>query len=140
LRGPQQFGSAGQATQGTQSRGTLIAALVATHLGVGLVEVRKDEGPAADSDAWRQRITPPDYQDRHLTLGFPKRLLAAGERVLLVDDWVATGGQAIGVQGLVRDAGAVWLGAAVIVDDLTDARLRRDLGVRSLLRGREVWA
>ena len=124
---------------GTQSRGTMIAALVATHLGVGVVEVRKNDGPAADSEAWRQRTTPPDYRDRHLRLGFPKGLLLSGERVLFVDDWVDTGGQAIGVRGLVQDAGAEWLGAAVIVDDLADARLRRDLGLRSLLRGRDVW-
>jgi adenine phosphoribosyltransferase len=123
----------------TQSRGTLIGALVATHLSVGLIEIRKDDGPTADSDAWRQRTTPPDYQDRHLTLGFPKRLLSSGERVLFVDDWIDTGGQAIGALGLVQDSGAEWLGAAVIVDDLTDTRLRRDLGVRSLLRGRDVW-
>lgn len=124
---------------GTQSRGTLLAPLVAVHLGVGMVEVRKDDGPLADSDAWRQTTTPPDYRDRHLTLGFPKSLVQAGDRVLFVDDWIDTGGQALGAHALVRDAGAHWLGAAVVVDDLTDARLRRDLMVRSLLRGREIW-
>jgi adenine phosphoribosyltransferase len=124
---------------GTQSRGTLLAGLVAAHLGVGLVEVRKDDGPMADSDAWRQRTTPPDYQDRNLTLGFPKRLLLAGERVLFVDDWIATGGQAVATQGLVRDANADWVGTAVIVDGLTDARLRRDLTVRSLIHTRDLW-
>jgi adenine phosphoribosyltransferase len=42
--------------------------------------------------------------------------------------------------GLVTDAGAHWLGAAVIVDALTDPRLRRDLGVRALIQGRELDA
>ena len=125
---------------GPQSRGMLVGALVATNLGIGMVEMRKDEGPSADSDAWRQRTTPPDYRDRHLTLGFPKELVKAGDRVLFVDDWIDTGGQALGAHGLVTDAGAHWLGAAVIVDSLTDARLRRDLGVRALIQGRELDA
>ncbi|WP_407342248.1 phosphoribosyltransferase family protein [Pengzhenrongella phosphoraccumulans] len=123
---------------GTQSRGTLLGALVAAHLGVGLIEIRKNSGPAAGSEAWRYRTTPPDYRDRHLTLGFPKRLLPAGERVLFVDDWIATGGQALGAQGLVADAGAHWIGAAVVVDALTEPRLRRDLTVRSLLNIRDL--
>ncbi|HEY5034867.1 MAG TPA: phosphoribosyltransferase family protein [Candidatus Dormibacteraeota bacterium] len=124
---------------GSQSRGTLIGALVATHLGIGLIEIRKNDGPSADSDTWRYRTTPPDYQDRHLTLGFPKRLLQAGERVLFVDDWIDTGGQAAAAHGLTADSRATWLGAAVIVDALEDARLRRDLNVRSLLHNREIW-
>lgn len=124
---------------GTQSRGTLLAGLAATSLGIGMVEVRKDDGPLSDSDAWRHQTTPPDYRDRNLSLGFPKALLLSGERVLFVDDWIDTGGQAIGVQNLVADAGATWIGAAVIVDDLADSRLRRDLAVRSLVRGRELW-
>jgi adenine phosphoribosyltransferase len=121
-----------------QSRGTLVGGLVAQSLGVGLVEVRKNGGPAADSDQWRYRTTPPDYRDRHLRLGFPKRLLIAGERALFVDDWIDTGGQALGVWNLVRDAGATWVGAAVIVDGLDEPQIRRDLDVRSLLRARDL--
>ena len=71
---------------GTQSRGTLLGALVAVHLGLGLIELRKSQGPPVDSESWRSRTTPPDYRDQHLTLGFPQRLLPAGERVL----WRAT--------------------------------------------------
>lgn len=124
---------------GPQSRGCLLAALTAASLGVGMIEIRKDDGPISDSDAWRSATTPPDYRDRNLTLGFPRSLLQSGERVLFVDDWIDTGGQAIGSRQLVMSAGATWLGAAVIVDGLADARLRRDLDVRSLLRGRDLW-
>lgn len=125
---------------GTQSRGTLLGGLVAAHLGVGLVEIRKNTGPNADSESWRHRTTPPDYRDRHLTLGFPKRLLPAGERVLFVDDWIDSGGQALGAYALIEDAGAHWIGAAVVVDALSEPRLRRDLSVKSLLHNRELWA
>jgi len=123
-----------------QSRGTLLGALVAADLRVGLIEIRKNDRPSVDSDGWRHRTTPPDYRNRHLRLGFPKRLLLSGERVLFVDDWIASGGQAVAARGLVDDSGAIWLGAAVLVDGLTDARLRRDLCVRSILHHRDMWS
>jgi adenine phosphoribosyltransferase len=120
------------------SRGLLVGSLVAAHLGIGLVEVRKEPGQAADSDAWLVRTSPPDYRDRHLTLGFRKRLIKDGDRVLFVDDWIATGGQALTAQALVRDAGAEWAGAAVIVDGLEFSSYRRSLSLRSLLHIREL--
>ena len=123
---------------GPQSRGSLLGALTAMTLSVGLVEVRKNEGPLADSDAWLTGTTPPDYRDRHLSLGFRRDLLKAGDRVLFVDDWIATGGQALASQALVEAAGATWCGAAVVVDGLTDSRLRRQLSVSSLLHIREL--
>ncbi|GAA3630783.1 phosphoribosyltransferase family protein [Kineosporia mesophila] len=123
---------------GPASKGMLLGALVAAHLGVGFVEVRKNPSRAYDSDAWWQRTTPPDYQDRHLRMGFRRDLIRSGDRVLFVDDWIATGGQALTVQALVEDAGASWAGASVIVDSLDDSRARRALQLSSLLHIREL--
>lgn len=122
---------------GPESRGSLLGPLVAVSLGAGFVEVRKNRYPACDSDRWLQRTSPPDYQDRHLRLGFSRRLLRAGDRALLVDDWIDTGGQAFAAQALVADAGATWIGAAVIVDGLRRHEPRRQLRVRSLLHARD---
>ena len=55
-----------------------------------------------------------------------------------VDDWVDSGGQALGVQRLVERTGASWVGSAVIVDALTDHRVRRQLAVRALLHVRDL--
>ena len=66
---------------GPQSRGALLGALVAAHLRVGLVELRKDPLPAADSDRWLTARTPPDYQDRNLQLGVRRDLLPSTARV-----------------------------------------------------------
>jgi adenine phosphoribosyltransferase len=123
---------------GPQSRGALVGALVACHLGIGLVELRKQPDPSTDSDRWYIAHTPPDYRDRNLRLGVRKDALTGGHRVLLVDDWIDTGGQAIGARSIVEQAGAAWVGAAVIVDGLRDSRLRRDLTVRSLANVREL--
>ncbi|MCM0639394.1 phosphoribosyltransferase family protein [Cellulomonas wangsupingiae] len=123
---------------GLASRGCLLGPLVAVHLGVGFVEVRKDRYPATDADAWLQTRTPPDYHDQQLDLGLRRELLRSTDRVLLVDDWVATGGQALGARSLVERADASWVGLAVLVDALTEPATRRDLRVRSLVNVREL--
>lgn len=118
---------------GPVSRGALLGALTAASLGVGFVEVRKDQGQSTDSDRWVKRTTAPDYQDRHIVFGFRRGLVNAGDRVLMVDDWVDTGATARAVRELVDDCGARWIGAACIVDGLTDPRFRHELPVRALL-------
>lgn len=123
---------------GPQSRGSLLGPLVAIHLGVGFVELVKNHGSAADSDAWLRVTTAPDYRDRHLRLGARRTLLSSGERVLFVDDWVATGAQVEAAHALVELSGASWLGAAVIVDAAERAQVRRKVNVRSLLHIREL--
>lgn len=123
---------------GLPSRGVLLGALVARELGVGLVEAQKGGGPLSHSDQWLTATTPPDYRDRQLRLGFRRELVRSQDRVVLVDDWVATGGQALGAQRLVAAADATWLGAAVIVDALVEHRARRLLHVRSLLHLRDL--
>ncbi|PZR55061.1 adenine phosphoribosyltransferase [Xylanimonas oleitrophica] len=123
---------------GPQSRGSLLGTLVAVHLGVSFVELLKDPGPAADSDAWLQVPAPPDYRDRHLRLGVRRNLLGPGDRVLFVDDWVATGAQVEAAHTLVARSGAAWLGAAVIVDAAERSHLRRKVDLRSLLHVREL--
>lgn len=58
--------------------------------------------------------------------------------MLLVDDWIDTGGQAMGARQLVRDVEAAWVGVAAVVDALEGNEVRRRLGVRSLFREREL--
>lgn len=123
---------------GTVAHGSLLGPLVANHLRIGFAEVRKGARRGSDDDPWLTRLTPPDYQDRHLELAIRKSQLHAGDRVLFVDDWVASGGQAIACKGLTEDAGASWIGAAVIVDGLESAAVRRELSLRSLLHMRDL--
>ncbi|MET9275238.1 phosphoribosyltransferase family protein [Kribbella sp. NPDC003557] len=123
---------------GPVSRGSLVGALTAAAVGVGFVEMRKHAGSSVDSDRWVRRTTGPDYQDRHVVFGFRRTLVGAEDRVLMVDDWIDTGATARTARALVEDCGAHWIGAACIVDALTDPRLRHDLPVRSLLDIRQL--
>lgn len=121
-----------------QSRGTLLGALVATQLGVGLIELRKEPETIADADAWLTALTPPDYRDRNLPMSIRANLLAPGTRVVFVDDWVDTGGQLQAAHAIVSRARAHWCGASVIIDALSDARLRHDHNIRALLNLRDL--
>ena len=123
---------------GPDSRGSLIGPLVALHLGLGFVEVRKNRTPAGDTDQWVRRTTPPDYRDRHLELGFRRNLVRPSDHVLVVDDWIDTGSQARTVQAMIDGIGATWVGFGCIVDALEDSRIRRDLRLRSLLHLRDL--
>ena len=123
---------------GSAARGSLLGPLVATHVGVGFAEVRKGADRASNDDPWLVRRTPPDYRDRNLELAIRRSVLHSGDRVLFVDDWAASGGQAIACKQLTEDAGAVWAGAAVIVDGLESSATRRSLNLRSLLHLREL--
>jgi adenine phosphoribosyltransferase len=123
---------------GIESTGSLLGGLVAQILDVGLVVVHKSARQIVDSDPWVFATTPPDYRDRHLTLGVRRGLLRPDDRACVVDDWIVTGGQGLGTQQLVEATKATWLGMAVVVDALTDNRTRRRLGVRSLVNERQL--
>lgn len=123
---------------GPESRGVLLGALTATAAGVGFVEVRKAPVPACDSDRWVRRTTAPDYRNRQVEFGFRRDLVRAGDRVLMVDDWVETGATAAVVRRLVEDCGAGWIGAACVVDALAEPGLRYRLGVRTLVHVRDL--
>lgn len=121
-----------------QSRGTLLGSLVATSLGIGLVELRKEVSRLSTTDVWVTASTPLDYRERNLELGVPGGLLPSGARVAFVDDWIDTGGQMMAAHTITTLAGAKWCGTAVLVDGLEDPRVRRDFAVRSILRRQEL--
>lgn len=123
---------------GIASRGMLLGPLVAQHLGVGFVEVRKYVKDQDElEDGLLRRRAPPDYAQRDLTLTMQKRLIGPRDRAVLIDDWIETGAQANTAARLVDDSGGAFVGAAVIVDETT-AAIRRSLSVRSLLSVRQL--
>ncbi|OLF06431.1 adenine phosphoribosyltransferase [Actinophytocola xanthii] len=126
------------AVLGLESRGYLLGVALALQLGVGFVEVRKNPESETDDDAWVQQTTPPDYRDRNLRLGVKRKLLKSGDRVVLVDDWVDTGSQALATQKIVERTGATWLGALTVVDALDSHSVRRELNLRSLVHVRDL--
>jgi adenine phosphoribosyltransferase len=115
---------------GIEARGFILAAPVAIGLGAGFVPVRKQgklPGPiyAQSYDLEYGSATVEVHQDA----------FAAGERVLIVDDVLATGGTGSATVELVRKAGAEVVAIAVIMElSFLNGRSRLpDAAIRSLL-------
>lgn len=96
---------------GIEARGFILAAPVALALGVGFVPVRKP-----GKLPWRTNAV--DYQLEYgsETLEMHVDALTEGDRVLLVDDVLATGGTAAATAELTRQCGGVVHGLAVLME------------------------
>ncbi|MCT9076370.1 phosphoribosyltransferase family protein [Streptomyces fulvoviolaceus] len=116
---------------GVESRGFLLGAAAAVELGVGFVPVRKGEGLFPGKKA--EREAPPDYRGLRHRLRIQRSSVRAGDRVLLVDDWIETGQQAAAVRDMVAECGGEWAGCSVIVDQLPAERRDAVGPVRALL-------
>jgi adenine phosphoribosyltransferase len=112
---------------GIEARGFIFGAGVAIALGVGFVPIRKrGKLPGATIG---QNYTLEYGVD---TIEIHADVLEAGDRVLLVDDLIATGGTALAAVGLLRRTGAAVEHAGFVIDlfDLGGAEKLRALGVR----------
>lgn len=108
-----------------EARGFLLAGAVAKELDAGVVGIRKKGGalPGARSEV----PTSPDYRGRRLTLVMQSDPLSGGDSVLLVDDWIETGSQALGARALIEGTGARYAGLTVVVRDGTSMEVQERL-------------
>lgn len=100
-----------QAVIGIEARGFILGGAVADRLGTGFIPIRK-KGKLP----WK--AIGQDYELEYGTdvIEMHEDALTRGERVLVVDDLIATGGTAAAAVKLLRRAGAEVVGAAFIVD------------------------
>jgi adenine phosphoribosyltransferase len=119
--------------------GFLLGPLVARSLGVGFAEAYKNgrDRMVADPLVWGR--SPADYRGRTLSLGVRAARVGVGDRALLVDDWADTGAQIAALHAALGSAGVEVVGAAVIVDGVSDAA-RESLRIRGLLRITDIPA
>jgi adenine phosphoribosyltransferase len=116
---------------GIESRGFILGAPVAYALGVGMVPVRK----------LGRLPRPTERADYALEYGtntveIHADALRPGERVLIIDDVLATGGTAAATAKLVERLGGQVVGIAVLIElpDLGGRERLTDYAVTSLLR------
>lgn len=96
---------------GIEARGFTLATPVADHLGAGFVPVRKPGKLPAET--LRE-----DYQLEYGTdaLEIHRDAIHEGERILLVDDVIATGGTAAAAVRLLKELGADVVGFSVFIE------------------------
>lgn len=113
---------------GVEARGFIIAAPVAYHLGAGFVPVRKKGKLPGPVYSYTYEL---EYGSD--TLEVHKDALAPGERVLVIDDVLATGGTAAATATLVRQLGAHAVGFGCVLE-------LSFLGGRDKLEGLDIEA
>jgi adenine phosphoribosyltransferase len=111
---------------GIEARGFIFGAAVARELGCGLVLIRKDGKLPGATIAEDYAL---EYGTDRIILH--EDALVPGQRVLLVDDLIATGGTARAAVRLIRKAGGQVAAAAFVIDlpDLGGAEALRSDGV-----------
>jgi len=111
---------------GIEARGFILGGAVAHQLSAGFIPLRKKgKLPHATIGVEYALEYGVDSMEMHVDA------VAAGERVMLVDDLIATGGTALAAVELLRRGGAQIVAAAFVVDlpDLGGAQRLRKAGV-----------
>lgn len=96
---------------GIESRGFILGAPLAYHLGAGFVPVRKPGKLPADSFEVKYNL---EYGSNSLAIH--RDAVAIGEKVLIVDDLLATGGTAAATVNLIRQLGGEIVGLVFLVE------------------------
>jgi adenine phosphoribosyltransferase len=96
---------------GMEARGFILAAPVALALGTGFVPVRKAGKLPRETHAVSYAL---EYGEA--TLELHRDAISPGERVLLVDDVLATGGTVAATRQLVESCGGEAVGVAVLME------------------------
>ncbi|MDH4301291.1 MAG: adenine phosphoribosyltransferase [Nitrospira sp.] len=96
---------------GIESRGFIFGGILAARLGAGFVPVRKPGKLPADCYEVQYSL---EYG--HNSLAVHRDAIESGERVLIVDDLLATGGTAEATVNLVRQLGGTIVGLDFLVE------------------------
>ena len=115
-----------QKVAGIEARGFILGAVLAHQLNAGFVPIRKPGKLPAETIGQDYELEyGSDRVEMHLDA------IPAGERVLLVDDLIATGGTAEAAARLIRQAGGEVVEAAFMVDlpELGGRRRMEAMGV-----------
>jgi adenine phosphoribosyltransferase len=112
---------------GIEARGFILGGAVAHQLGRGFVPIRKKGKLPA-------RVIGQEYSLEYGvdTIEIHADAIRQGDRILLIDDLIATGGTASAAIELIRKSGGEVVAAAFVIDlvDLRGARRLRDKGIK----------
>lgn len=112
---------------GIEARGFVLGGAVAHQLSVGFAPVRK-KGKLP----WRTLRQEYQLEYGVDSVEMHEDALAVGEKVLIIDDLIATGGTALAAVKLIEGLGATVVGASFVIDlpDLGGMQKLRDLGLQ----------
>ncbi len=109
---------------GIEARGFILAPAIAHHLGVGFVPVRKP-----GKLPWKTESVSYDLEYGKDTVEIHQDAVGKGDRVVIIDDLLATGGTALAAKNLIEKLDATVVGAGFVVElDFLGGRAKVEQG------------
>ncbi len=98
-----------------EASGIAVACMTAMYFNVPIVFAKKSESKNIDGDVYRTNVT--SYtRGRDYTVILEKRFLTADDRILIIDDILATGKAQKGLLDISEQAGATVVGIGVVIE------------------------
>ncbi len=120
-----------------EASGIALAVMAGYVLGCPAVFAKKSKSKNISDDVYAAEVVSYTHGNTN-TIVLSKEYLHAGERVLVVDDFLATGAALLGLKSLIEQAGAAFVGAGIAVEKVFqgggDALRAAGLRVESLAR------
>ncbi len=114
-----------------EASGIGIAAFVAKEFGVPMVFAKKSRSINLDGDMYVAEVESFTHNNKN-TVIVSKKFLSEGERVLIIDDFLANGCALQGLISIVESAGAIVEGCGIVIEKgfQIGGRVVRNLGYR----------
>lgn len=98
-----------------EASGIAIAALTALHFGVPMVFAKKSKSQNISDNVYTAQAYSYTHQNMN-TLIVSKDYIGPGERILLIDDFLANGHAMLALNSLLKQAGAIPVGVGILVE------------------------
>lgn len=114
-----------------EASGIAIAIEVARHFGVPMVFAKKSQSSNLDAEVFSAPVTSYTHHKTYNVM-VSRRYLSPGDRVLIVDDFLARGQALLGLINIARQAGATVVGCGIAIEKgfQDGGRLIRESGIR----------
>lgn len=119
-----------------EARGFIVGTAVAHEAGLGFVPIRR-KGSLFPGEK-EECKSGADYQGKHSILQIQREALRSGNRVVLVDDWIETGAQALAAEELIDRLGADLIAIVVVVDQAIEDARRQLPEIHGLVDGEDL--
>lgn len=114
-----------------EASGIGIACIAAQYFGVPVVFAKKAASKNISGDVYTSRVHS-FTKDKYYDVMVSKDFLHAGDRVLIIDDFLAKGAALIGLCEIIKEAGATVVGAGIAIEKAFQdgGKKVRDMGIR----------
>ena len=122
-----------------ESSGIAVAVIAAQYFNVPVIFAKKHEGRNLDTEVYESEVY--SYtKDKNYKIRVSKKYISEGDKILIIDDFLARGSAATGLVNIVEEAGATVSGVGIVIEKAFQEggqKLReRNVNLHSLVRVR----